>query len=58
LKRFGAEAERVIARGEQFRLVEAGNHCQDANFAMGRSCSRANCWTRSTPSVRTCEGFS
>jgi hypothetical protein len=35
LKRFGAEAERVIARGEQFRLVEAGNHCQGCEFRDG-----------------------
>jgi hypothetical protein len=35
LKRFGAEAERVITRGEQFRLVEAGNHCQGCEFRDG-----------------------
>jgi len=35
LKRFGAEAERVIVRGEQFRLVEAGNHCQGCEFRDG-----------------------
>lgn len=35
LKRFGAEAGRVIARGEQFRLVEAGNHCQGCEFRDG-----------------------
>jgi hypothetical protein len=35
LKRFGAEAERVIARGEPFRLVEAGNHCQGCEFRDG-----------------------
>src|SRR6516164_4643094 len=35
LQRFGAEAERVIARGEQFRLVEAGNHCQGCEFRDG-----------------------
>ena len=35
LKRLGTEAERVIARGEQFRLVEAGNHCQGCEFRDG-----------------------
>ena len=35
LRRFGAGAERVIARGEQFRLVEAGNHCQGCEFRDG-----------------------
>jgi hypothetical protein len=35
LNRFGAHAERVIARGEQFRLVEAGNHCQGCEFRDG-----------------------
>jgi hypothetical protein len=35
LKRFGAQAGRVIARGEQFRLVEAGNHCQGCEFRDG-----------------------
>jgi hypothetical protein len=35
LKRFGAEAERVIASGEEFRLVEAGNHCQGCEFRDG-----------------------
>jgi hypothetical protein len=35
LKRFGAEAEGAIAQGEQFRLVEAGNHCQGCEFRDG-----------------------
>jgi len=35
LKRFGAEAERVIADRERFRLVEAGNHCQGCEFRDG-----------------------
>jgi hypothetical protein len=35
LKRFGAQAERVIARAEQVRLVEAGNHCQGCEFRDG-----------------------
>ena len=35
LNRFRAEAERVIVRGEQFRLVEAGNHCQGCEFRDG-----------------------
>jgi hypothetical protein len=35
LKRFGAGAERVIAHREQFRLVEAGNHCQGCEFRDG-----------------------
>jgi hypothetical protein len=35
LQRFGAEAERVIARGEPLRLVEAGNHCQGCEFRDG-----------------------
>ena len=35
LKRFSAQTERVIARGERFRLVEAGNHCQGCEFRDG-----------------------
>jgi len=36
LKRFGAEAERVLDVGERVRLVEAGNHCQGCIFLEGR----------------------
>jgi hypothetical protein len=35
LKRFGAEAERVLRVGERVRLVEAGNHCQGCIFLDG-----------------------
>jgi membrane protein DedA with SNARE-associated domain len=35
LKRFGTEADRVLAMGERFRLVEAGNHCQGCEFRDG-----------------------
>lgn len=35
LKRFGADAERVLGVGERVRLVEAGNHCQGCIFLDG-----------------------
>ena len=35
LKRFGAEANRVLPEGERLRLVEAGNHCQGCEFRDG-----------------------
>jgi membrane protein DedA with SNARE-associated domain len=35
LKRFGTEAERIFSKGERFRLVEAGNHCQGCEFQDG-----------------------
>jgi hypothetical protein len=35
LKRFGAEAERTLSKGERFRLVEAGNHCHGCEFQDG-----------------------
>lgn len=35
LKRFGEEAERILSKGERFRLVEAGNHCQGCEFRDG-----------------------
>ena len=41
LKRFGAQAERVLAVGERVRLVEAGNHCQGCEFRDGSDlCTR------------------
>lgn len=36
LKRFSGERHRVLAPGESFRLVEAGNHCQGAIFLDGQ----------------------
>lgn len=35
LKRFDAEAERILRDGERLRLVEAGNHCQGCEFRDG-----------------------
>ena len=35
LHRFASEKARVLAAGESFRLVEAGNHCQGAIFLDG-----------------------
>jgi len=35
LRRFSSEKARVLAAGESFRLVEAGNHCQGAIFLDG-----------------------
>ena len=35
LKRFGAQAESILSKGERFRLVEAGNHCQGCEFRDG-----------------------
>jgi membrane protein DedA with SNARE-associated domain len=36
LRRFGAEAERVLRADERVRLVEAGNHCQGCIFLDGK----------------------
>ena len=36
LRRFGAQAERVLEVGERVRLVEAGNHCQGCIFLDGK----------------------
>jgi len=36
LKRFEAQADRVLETGESVRLVEAGNHCQGCIFEDGR----------------------
>lgn len=35
LRRFASEKKRVLAAGERFKLVEAGNHCQGAIFLDG-----------------------
>lgn len=35
LRRFPQDADRVLAEGEGFRLVEAGNHCQGCEFKDG-----------------------
>ena len=35
LNRFDAEADRIVARDERIRLVEAGNHCQGCIFKDG-----------------------
>ena len=35
LQRFASEKTRILAAGESFRLVEAGNHCQGAIFLDG-----------------------
>jgi membrane protein DedA with SNARE-associated domain len=35
LRRFPQDADRILAEGEGFRLVEAGNHCQGCEFKDG-----------------------
>ena len=35
LDRFTSDADRILARGECLRLVEAGNHCQGCIFKEG-----------------------
>ena len=57
LRRFGSDKARVLAEGESFRLVEAGNHCQGAIFLEGERLLSATLQKRIDEISQSIPGF-